>query len=48
MFDGQWNNDKRISRGKMRFNNGTYYQGQFILDKADGSGQIEDKDGNFF
>jgi hypothetical protein len=32
----------------MRFLNGSLYQGQFISDKADGNGQIEDQHGNFF
>ena len=49
IFEGEWFKDKRGGkRGKLTMANGSKIIGQFIKDKADGSVEFEDKEGNVF
>lgn len=49
IFDGEWFKDKRGGkRGKVTLLDGSKLSGQFINDKADGTVEYEDKEGNIF
>lgn len=49
IFDGEWFKDKRGGkRGKVTMLDGSRLSGQFINDKADGTVEYEDKEGNIF
>ena len=48
-FEGEWFKDKRGGkRGKLTMSSGSKIIGQFIKDKADGTVEFEDKEGNVF
>lgn len=46
IYNGDWQNDKRVGFNKITQNDGTKIQCMFIEDKADGNVDMEDKDGN--
>ena len=48
IYDGEFINDQRVGKSRLRFNDGSEYIGQFIEDTADGHGLFTDKDGNRF
>ena len=48
IYDGEFVNDNRIGKSRLRFRDGSEYIGQFIDDMADGHGLYTDKEGNRF
>ena len=39
VYEGEWKDDKPEGRGSIIFNNGEYFEGEFMHGKADGIGR---------
>ena len=48
IYDGEFVDNVRIGKSRLRFHDGSEYIGQFIDDMADGTGLFNDKEGNRF
>lgn len=47
-YDGEWEQDKRTSKGRIFLADGGKMTGVFVSDKLEGYLEFEDKAGNFF
>lgn len=48
IYDGNFVDNLRVGKSRLRFHDGSEYIGQFIDDMADGTGIFNDKEGNRF
>jgi hypothetical protein len=46
IYDGEFVDNMRVGKSRLRFHDGSEYIGQFIADEADGHGIFSDKYGN--
>jgi len=46
IYDGEFMENQRVGKSRLRFHDGSEYIGQFIEDTADGHGLFTDKEGN--
>ncbi|CAI2381814.1 unnamed protein product [Moneuplotes crassus] len=46
IYDGEFLDNQRVGKSRLRFHDGSEYIGQFIEDTADGHGLFADKEGN--
>lgn len=50
VYEGPWDMDRRggKNRGRIKFKDGSSMDAKFILDKADGDVEFQDKEGNVY